>query len=52
MKAEWRFASAMFGGQCVMTPGEALMLLWCADSWDTPLKVRYISKSAYRYYYQ
>ena len=22
------------GGQCVMTPGTALMLLWSAGSWD------------------
>ena len=22
------------GGQCVMTLGTALMLLWCASSWD------------------
>ena len=22
------------GGQCVMTPGTALMLLWSASSWD------------------
>ena len=23
-----------------MTCGEVLMVLWCVDSWDTPLKVR------------
>ena len=22
------------GGQCVMTPGTALMLLWSANNWD------------------
>ena len=22
------------GGQCVMTPGTALMLLWSASNWD------------------
>ena len=22
------------GGQCVMTAGTPLMLLWCASSWD------------------
>ena len=39
MKAEWRSASTMNGVLCVMTPGEVLMLLWCVDNWDTPLKV-------------
>ena len=29
----------MNGVLCVMTPGEMLMLLWCVDSWDIPLKV-------------
>ena len=29
------------GGQCVMTPGTALMLLWSASSWDShTLEVR------------
>ena len=40
MKAEWKSAWTMSGVLCVMTPGEVLMLLWCADSWDTLLKVR------------
>ena len=39
MKAEWRSASTMFGVLYVMTPGGVMMLLWCADNWDTPLKV-------------
>ena len=29
----------MSGVLCVMTSGEMLMLLWCADSWATTLKV-------------
>ena len=29
----------MSGVLCVMTSGEVLMLLWCADSWATALKV-------------
>ena len=29
----------MSGVLCVMTSGEVLMLLWCVDKWDTPLKV-------------
>ena len=29
----------MSGVLCVMTPGELMMLLWCADSWGTPFKV-------------
>ena len=39
MKAEWRSALTMSGVLCVMTSGEVLMLLWCADSWATALKV-------------
>ena len=34
MRAEWRCASMTSGGQCVMTPGTVLMLLWFASSWD------------------
>ena len=34
MRAEWRCASITSGGQCVMTAGAPLMLLWSADSWD------------------
>ena len=30
----------MCGVLCVITCGEVLMLLWCVDSWDSPLKVR------------
>ena len=44
MRAESRSASQVFGVLCVMTPGEVLMLLWCVDSWDIPLMVRYESK--------
>ena len=39
MKAELRSASTISGVLCVMTYGEALMLLWCVDNWDIPLKV-------------
>ena len=39
MKAEWKSVSTMCGVLCVEGPGEVLMLLWCVDSWDTPLKV-------------
>ena len=35
MRVEWRCASITSGGQCVMTAGTPLMLLWSADSWDT-----------------
>ena len=34
MKVEWRCASMTSGGQCVMTTGTTLMLLWSAGSWD------------------
>ena len=34
MRGGLRFASTMPGGQCVMTAGAALMLLWSASSWD------------------
>ena len=34
MRVEWRSASMTSGGQCVMTTGTALMLLWSANSWD------------------
>ena len=34
MKVEWRCASMTSGGQCVMTYGIPLMLLWSASSWD------------------
>ena len=30
------------GVQCVMTHGTALMLVWLADSWDSPDTVCYI----------
>ena len=29
------------GGQCVMTCGTTLMLLWCADSWDMEVSRQY-----------
>ena len=35
MKVEWRCASMTSGGQCVMTLGTVLMLLWSASNWDT-----------------
>ena len=34
MRVEWRCASMTSGGQCVMTFGTALMLLWSASNWD------------------
>ena len=34
MRVEWRCASMISGGQCVMTPGTTLMLLWSASNWD------------------
>ena len=35
MRVELRCASMTSGGQCVMTPGTALMLLWSASNWGT-----------------
>ena len=34
MRVEWRCASMTSGGQCVMTSGTVLMLLWSVISWD------------------
>ena len=34
MRVEWSCASMTSGGQCVMTPGTAMMPLWSASSWD------------------
>ena len=34
MRVEWRCVSMTSGGQCVMTTGTALMLLWSANNWD------------------
>ena len=34
MRVEWRFASMISGGQCVMMTGTLLMPLWFASSWD------------------
>ena len=45
MKVEWRCASMISGGQCVMTAGTVLMLLWCADSWD--MLTLEVSESSY-----
>ena len=45
MKVEWRCASMTSGGQCVMTAGTVLMLLWCADSWD--MLTLEVSESSY-----
>ena len=36
MRVEWRCASTMPGGQCVMTFGAVLMLQWSAGNWDMP----------------
>ena len=33
-RVEWRCASMISGGQCVMTVGTVLMQLWSASSWD------------------
>ena len=33
-KAELRYATTMYGAQCVMISGILLMLTWPADSWD------------------
>ena len=41
------------GGQCVMTTGTALMLLWFASSWDMlTLEVRVIASQFKLQYYQ
>ena len=34
MRVEWSCASMTSGGQCVITPGTAMMPLWSASSWD------------------
>ena len=34
MRVEWRCASMTSGGQCVMTTGTTLMLLWSANNLD------------------
>ena len=39
---EWRSVEMKPGVQCVMTHGTALMLVWLADSWDSPDTVCYI----------
>ena len=39
MRVEWRCASMTSGGQCVMTPGTTLMLLWSASSWDMEVSI-------------
>ena len=47
-RVEWRCASMTIGGQCVMTPGTALMQLWSANSWDMhTLEVRLSSISVW-----
>ena len=33
--AEWRFAWAVYGVQCVMMAGTGMMPPQCADNWDT-----------------
>lgn len=34
MRDEWRCASTIPGGQCVITTGVTLMLQWSVSSWD------------------
>ena len=34
MRVEWRCASMTSGGQCVVTDGMPLMLLWSVNSWN------------------
>ena len=34
MRVEWRCVSMTSGGQCVMTSGVDLMLLWSVDNLD------------------
>ena len=36
----WRFASVRPGALSVITCGELVMPVWCADSWDSPDSVR------------
>ena len=40
-KAEWKCAMRDSGGQCVMTPGEPMMLKWHADNLDSLLTVSF-----------
>ena len=35
-EVEWRCVSMALGAPSVMTSGTTEMLVWCADSWDTP----------------
>ena len=52
MKAEWRYVLTLHGVLCVMIIGTTQMLLWCVESWDTPLKVtnnHYISTNIFHY---
>ena len=39
LRVELKCATMQHGGQCVMTSGEPLMLLWSVDSWDSPQQV-------------
>ena len=39
MRVEWRCVSMTSGGQCVMTPGTTMMLLWSANNWDMNMLV-------------
>ena len=44
MREGSRCASTMLGGQCVMTFGAVLMLLWSADNYNMePLDVRLLN---------
>ena len=40
-KAGWKCAMNVSGGQCVMTPGESVMLKWHADNLDSLLMVSF-----------
>jgi len=39
LRVELKCATMRCGAQCVMTSGELLMLLWSADSLDSPQQV-------------
>ena len=43
LRVGWRSATTANGGQCVMTHGIILMLLWPVDSWDSQQQVSLFS---------
>ena len=52
MKVEWRCASMTSGGQCVMTFGIAMMLLWSAGNWViVTAEVSFFHEFAFIWYY-